>query len=111
MVDQAAIEIRLLGLEDGAALARLAELDTTDPPPSPLLGGIVDSRLVAAHSLETGQSIADPFQPTAGIRSLLAERAAQLRGRGRHRRRLRRLRRRLRGDIGSSGAPASEPAR
>jgi hypothetical protein len=111
MVDHAAIEIRLLGREDSAALAGLAQLDTTDPPPSPLIGGIVDGRLVAAHSLATGESIADPFRPTAEIRSLLAARASQLRGRGSHRRRLRRLRRRLRGDIAAPGGTASEPAR
>jgi hypothetical protein len=82
MADQTTIEIRMLGLEDGAALARLAQLDTADAPPAPLLGGIVEGRLVAAHSLETGRSIADPFRHTAEIRSLLAERAGQLRGRG-----------------------------
>ena len=111
MVDHGAIEIRSLVPEDGAALERLAQADTTDPPPSPLIGGIVDGRLVVAHSLATGGSIADPFRPTAEIRSLLAARAAQLRGRGSHRRRLRRLRRRLRGDIAAPRGTASEPAR
>jgi hypothetical protein len=85
MTDRNTIEIRLLGLEDGAALARLAELDTADLPPTPVLGGILDGRLVAAHSLATGESIADPFLPTAEVRSLLANRARQLpchRGRG-----------------------------
>ena len=80
MTDRNRIEIRLLGADDGAALARLAELDTSDAPPHPLLGGIVDGRLVAAHSLSTGRAIADPFRHTAEIRSLLAERAGQLRG-------------------------------
>ena len=74
-----AIEIRELGLEDGAAVARLAELDTAEVPSSPLLGGIVQGQLVAARSLVTGESIADPFRQTAEIRSLLAKRAAQLR--------------------------------
>jgi hypothetical protein len=91
-----AIEIRLLGPQDGGAVARLAQLDSADAPPAPLLGGIADGRLVAAHSVATGQSIADPFRHTAGIRSLLAERAAQLRG-GRGRGLLNRLRERLSG--------------
>ena len=79
MEDRDAIEIRKLGLQDGAAVARLAELDTAAIPPSPLLGGIVDGRLTVAHSLATGESIADPFRHTAELRSLLSERAAQLR--------------------------------
>jgi hypothetical protein len=109
MPDANTIEIRLLGLEDGAALARLAELDTAEPPTIPLLGGIVDGRLVAAYSLATGESIADPFRPTAEIRSLLARRARQLcgsRGPGL----LRRLRRRLGTEI-SARPPAPESIR
>jgi hypothetical protein len=84
MADRDAIEIRLLGAGDSVALARLAELDTADLPSTPVLGGILDGRLVAAHSLATGESIADPFLPTAEIRSLLANSARHLpRGRGR----------------------------
>ena len=82
-LDDTAVEIRLLAATDAAELTRLAELDTTVPPRSPLLGGMVDGRLVAAHSLATGESIADPFRPTADIRSLLARRARELRGAGR----------------------------
>jgi hypothetical protein len=92
MVDRDEIEIRMLGVEDGASIARLAELDTTEPPPSPLLGAIVGGRLVAARSLMTGESIADPFRRTAEIRSLLATRAHRRSG-GRGRGLLRRLRR------------------
>jgi hypothetical protein len=110
MIDRETIEIRALALEDGAAVARLAELDTADAPPTPLLGGIVEGRLVAVHSLRTGKSIADPFRHTAEIRSLLAERAGQLRG-GRGRGLLNRLRRRLSGDIAVRPGPASEAVR
>jgi hypothetical protein len=78
MADRNTIEIRLLGLEDGAAVARLAELDTADAPPSPLLGAIVEGRLVAARSLANATSIADPFWPTAELLSLLAERAREM---------------------------------
>jgi hypothetical protein len=109
MTDNHTIEIRMLGLEDGAAVARLAELDTADPPSSPLLGAILDGRLLAARSLATGASIADPFRHTAEIRFLLAERARQLRG-GRDRGLLRRLRERVTGEIGVR-PEAPEPSR
>jgi hypothetical protein len=106
MIDQDTVEIRLLGLEDGAAVARLAQLDTTEAPASPLLGAIVDGRLLAAHSVATGASIADPFRHTAEIRSLLAERARQLSG-GRDGGPLKRLRGRLRErDRGEAGISA-----
>jgi hypothetical protein len=97
MTNQDTIEIRMLGLEDGAAIRRLAEVDTAFTPSAPLLGGLVDGRLVAAHSLASGESIADPFRRTAEIRSLLGERAAQLRG-DRKSGLLSRLRRRLASD-------------
>jgi hypothetical protein len=109
MIDRDTIEIRLLGLEDDAAVARLAELDTTEPPPSPLLGAIVDGRLLAAQSMATGLSMADPFRPTAEIRSLLAERARQLTG-DRERGLLRRLPGRLGNDFGAR-PEAAEPIR
>jgi hypothetical protein len=109
MTNQDTIEIRMLGLEDGAAIRRLAEVDTATTPPAPLLGGIVDGRLVAAHSLASGESIADPFRRTAEIRSLLAERAAQLRG-GRNSGLFSGLRRRLVRDM-ATPATTSEAVR
>jgi hypothetical protein len=80
--DQQTIEIRVLAAEDSPELRRLAELDTAEPPPQPVLGGTVAGRLVAAHSLATNQQIADPFRPTAEVRALLARRAHQLRDGG-----------------------------
>jgi hypothetical protein len=109
MIDRDAIEIRLLGLEDGAAVARLADLDTAEPPASPLLGAIVDGRLLAAHSMATGASIADPFRHTAKVRSLLAERARQVRG-DRKRGPFWRLRERTTGELGT-GREAAESIR
>jgi len=79
-IAQSPIEIRLLGPEDSSELARLAQLDTAPVPQLPLLGGLVDGLLVAAHSLATGESIADPFRRTAEVRSLLAQRALHLDG-------------------------------
>ena len=110
MTNQDTIEIRMLGLEDGAAIRRLAEVDTASTPPAPLLGGIVDGRLVAAHSLASGDSIADPVRRTAEIRSLLAERAAQLRG-DRNSGLLSRLRRRLASDMPGPATTTSEAVR
>jgi hypothetical protein len=109
--DHSAIEIRLLGVDDASQLVRLAELDTADPPHHPLVGAIVEGRLVAAHSLSTGESIADPFRRTAEIRSLLARRARQLGGGGRDRGPVRRIRRRLGGDIAAGRGTAPEPIR
>lgn len=110
MTNQDTIEIRLLGLADGAELTRLAQVDTASTPPAPVLGGIVGGRLVAAHSLQTGESIADPFRRTAEIRSLLAERAAQVRG-GSSRGLLGRARRRLANDVPNPATPVSEALR
>jgi hypothetical protein len=86
------IEIRFLNGGDSAALGRLAERDTAELPAEPVLGGMVDGELVAAYSMENGDSIADPFHPTAEIRELLAQWARRLRGRRRllRRRRLQR---------------------
>jgi hypothetical protein len=103
--DSNAIEIRLLSTQDVTELKRLAELDGANAPPEPLLGGIVDGRLVAAHSLSTDASIADPFRPSAEIRSLLARRVYQLRG-DRGRGLLGRLRRRSGARAGSPPGPA-----
>jgi hypothetical protein len=108
--DHPAIEIRLLAPQDEGELARLAELDTAKPPSQPLLGATFDGRLVAALSLATGESIADPFRPTAGIRSLLVTRARQLRGGGPNRGLLRHVRGRL-GGGGAAHRAASEPVR
>jgi hypothetical protein len=76
------IAIRMLTEEDWEALTRLAERDSATVPPGRLLGASVNGRLVAAHSLATGESIADPFIPTEELRILLASRAFQLRGNG-----------------------------
>jgi hypothetical protein len=110
MTDRSEIEIRLLGIQDRAAVARLADLDTADVPSAPLMGGIVDGKLVAARSLTTGDSIADPFRHTAAIRSLLAERAGERRH-GHGRGLLTGLRQRLGGDVAAPSASPSEATR
>jgi hypothetical protein len=62
------------------AVAHLAELDSTEPLNGDVLGAELDGRLVAAISLTTGETIADPFTHTDQVRSLLEARAEQLRG-------------------------------
>ena len=68
---------------------RLAQLDSRRPPEGALLGVEIEGRLLAAISLATGESIADPFSRTGELRALLELRAAQLRRRENGRRRLR----------------------
>jgi hypothetical protein len=67
--------------EDRAAVASLAEVDTSEALAGPVLGAEVEGSLLAAISLSTGEVIADPFSRTAELRDLLELRAKQLRGR------------------------------
>jgi hypothetical protein len=82
------IRIRRLQDNDLAAIERLAQLDSRRPPEGTLLGVEIDGRLLAAISLATGESMADPFSRTGELRALLELRAAQLRRRENGRRRL-----------------------
>lgn len=66
---------------DHEALARLAQLDSRPAPPAPLMGAVVEGRLLAAVSMQTGEVIADPFSRTGELRTLLELRASQLRHR------------------------------
>jgi hypothetical protein len=77
------ISIRILSETDADSIERLAQVDSAAVPSGSLLGAAVDGRLVAAMAVESGDSIADPFISSEGARALLAERAQQLRGRGR----------------------------
>jgi hypothetical protein len=70
---------------DGAALQRLAELDGRRLPAGPMLVAEVAGELLAARSLVTGTSIADPFRPSAHLVELLELRSAHLRERPRRR--------------------------
>jgi hypothetical protein len=65
--------------DDACAIARLAALDSRSaPPPPPLLLAEIDGEPWAALSLRTGETIADPFRPTAALLDLLRRRHAQL---------------------------------
>jgi hypothetical protein len=96
----AGVTIRPATERDLPALNRIAQLDSTQVPPAPLLVAEIEGQPVAAVSLATGESSADPFSHTGEARALLELRAAQLRGRDPARRRRPRPRAR----------PASRPA-
>ena|SRR5688572_6311374 len=93
--------IRRLDGDDRADVERLAQLDSRPAPEGALLGLTVEGRLVAAISLATGESIADPFSRTGELRALLELRVAQLRRREiGHRRHLRLPRPKARAALG-----------
>lgn len=72
------LTIRRARAVDGAAIRRVAELDSRRVPAGPLIVAEVDGEVVAATPLAGGCVVADPFRPTAGIVRLLELRAAQL---------------------------------
>jgi hypothetical protein len=77
------ILIRFANERDAAAIARLAELDSSPAPDGALLVAEVGGELRAALRVDDHAVIADPFQPTAGLVGLLAARAESLGGRPR----------------------------
>jgi hypothetical protein len=77
------VAFRMARREDDAAVSRLAQLDSARMRPGPVLLAEVDGELRAAHFLESGGTVADPFRPTAGLAALLEMRAAQAAGRRR----------------------------
>jgi hypothetical protein len=78
---------------DAAALARLTELDSAPVRTAvPTLVAEVGGELRAALPLDGGRAVADPFQRTAEIVTMLRARATQLDAPPRPRRRRRLLR-------------------
>jgi hypothetical protein len=101
------VTIRKLNGDDHESLVRLAQLDSSPVPQGELLGAVVDGRLVAALSLSSGESVANPFVSSEGLRSMLELRASQRNGRTHWRSG---LRRRLPGRGRARAAlPASPP--
>ena len=72
------VTIRAATAHDEAALRRLADLDSTRVPDGPILMAEIAGRPVAAISVLSGDSFADPFVPTLELRRLLELRASQL---------------------------------
>lgn len=77
---ETSITIRRARPGDGAALRRLAERDTAPAPSGGMLVAVIDGQIRAAVSISAGDTIADPFHPTAELVALLSARASQLRG-------------------------------
>jgi hypothetical protein len=73
-----AVTIRSACADDEGALRRLADLDSTRVPDGPVLMAEIDGVPVAAISVLSGESFADPFVPTLELRRLLDLRASQL---------------------------------
>ena len=71
--------LRRADVTDGAAVARIAQLDGAEAPDSPALLAEVDGEIVAVATIDGGKAFADPFRPTADVVSLLKRRARQLR--------------------------------
>lgn len=96
------ITIRRLGPSDEAAIERLAQVDSNERPEAPLMGAEVEGRLLIAMSIETGESVADPFSRTEELRALVGIRVAQIKGRRPAGKRSWRSGGRSRGAIGAS---------
>ena len=77
-ISRSEVTVRRAHVGDEAALARLAALDGARPPVGEVLVAEADARLLAALPVGSGRPIADPFEPTAELVSLLQLRAAQL---------------------------------
>jgi hypothetical protein len=73
-----AITIRVASESDGAALARLQQLDGHVLPAGPRLLAEAGGQIVAAAELRSGSTVSDPFAPSAGVVSLLQLRARQV---------------------------------
>jgi hypothetical protein len=72
------VTLRYAFPDDAAALARLAALDSAEPPAMPALLCEAGGTLLAALSLADGSVVADPFHPTVALVELLRARARQL---------------------------------
>jgi hypothetical protein len=75
--DEDTLVIRRAGPADSKPLKRLAQLDSSPPLDGPVLLAEVAGEICAARSLDTGETIANPFQHTSHLRPLLSARAAQ----------------------------------
>jgi hypothetical protein len=78
---EAPITIRAAAVDDEAAIARLALLDGHRLPAGEQLVAEAGGRILAAAEVTSGTTVADPFQPSAGVARLVALRAQQLRPR------------------------------
>ena len=77
-MDSASVTLRFAFPDDAKAIARVATLDSAEPPRVPALLAEVGGELRAAMSLVDGEVVADPFHPTVALIALLGARAEQL---------------------------------
>ena len=73
-----AVTIRRATPDDRSTLERLAQLEGRRRPGGGALVAEVDGHVLAARWLDGGATLADPFQPTAELLSLLETRARHL---------------------------------
>jgi hypothetical protein len=73
-----AVTLRPYSADDRGPLARLAALDSSTPPPQPVVVAQVGGELRVALSLDDGTLVADPFHLTGGVADLLRAYARQL---------------------------------
>jgi len=76
---EATLRIRQATHADGAALARLASLDSSYAPSGNVLMAEVGDELWAALSLDDGHAVSDPTRPAADAVLILGQRGRQLR--------------------------------
>jgi hypothetical protein len=72
--------IRIARSTDAEMVNRLALLDDQRPLTGDVLVAEIDGTILAARSMATGRTIADPFHRTANLVALLDVRAELLRG-------------------------------
>jgi hypothetical protein len=77
--DTTDIELRLCRVTDNEALADLAALSERELAAGSFVLALANGKLIAAHPIDGGPVLADPFARTAHLRRLLEVRAAQIR--------------------------------
>ena len=77
-IDLDTVVLRIAREDDTPAVRRLASLDSAMPLGGDVLVAVRDGEIRAAISLHSGRVVADPFQPTADLVSLLEARFALL---------------------------------
>jgi hypothetical protein len=73
------VTVRPYQARDAHALQRFAEMDGGQVPAEPILVAEIDGKVLAARSVLTRQTLADPSRPTAELVKLLDLRSVHLR--------------------------------